>query len=115
MTKQTIQLVTAGRRAARVKASPSNRILGASLKFSLSNDRQNLMQPPWTLACCLRLDVVQIGVYTESNYDKEAPTNEGVKHTPSGPLWVRKRCTVFVTGSTHAASRVSSVVKPRER
>lgn len=42
-------------------------------------------------------------------YDNEAPTNVGATHTP---LSVRIRCTLFVDGFIHAASCVSSVVKP---
>lgn len=42
-------------------------------------------------------------------HDNDAPTKRGATHTPS---FVRMRCTDFVAGSTHAASRVSSVVNP---
>lgn len=42
-------------------------------------------------------------------YDKEAPTKFGATQMPS---FVRILCTLFVSGLTHAASRVSSVVKP---
>jgi hypothetical protein len=42
-------------------------------------------------------------------HDNEAPTKVGAMHTPS---FVRIRWVDLLTGSTQAASRVSSVVKP---
>lgn len=42
-------------------------------------------------------------------YDREAPTRDGAKHTPS---FVRILCTLFVDGLTHAASLELSVIKP---
>ena len=42
-------------------------------------------------------------------YDNEAPTKVGAMHTPS---FVRIRWTDWLTGSTQAASWVSSVVNP---
>lgn len=42
-------------------------------------------------------------------HDSEAPASVGATHTPRSVLIL---CTLFVAGSTHAASRLSSVVKP---
>ena len=42
-------------------------------------------------------------------HDKDAPTKFGARQTPS---FVRILCTVFVSGFTHAASRVSRVMNP---
>jgi hypothetical protein len=46
------------------------------------------------------------------SYDNDAPISVGARHIPS---LVLIRCVLFVSGLTHAASRVSSVVNPVRR
>ena len=54
-------------------------------------------------------DVTSPVILVSCSYDRDAPTRVGAKHTPSLVLIL---CTDFVRGLTHAASRVSRVVKP---
>ena len=54
---------------------------------------------------CMTAHEPCIAVYI---YDKLAPTRVGAKHAPS---FVRILCTLLLSGSTHAASRFSSVMK----
>lgn len=62
--------------------------------------------------CCRRPPCITdfiVGMLNRIAYESEAPTSVGARHTACS---VRILCTLFVTGFTHAASLVSSVVKP---